>query len=67
MSNGDIYEGQFMNGKPNGQGKVTSDPSKGGQMIIVGEFKGYKPLNTKVYDSKGVLRGEFINGKFIKP
>jgi hypothetical protein len=68
FSNGDKYEGKFKDGKPNGQGKLTTVKSENDlPMIVVGEFKGYNAVNAKIYDLEGVLRGEFINGKFIKP
>ena len=53
------YEGDILNGVPNGQGTITwSDGTK-----YVGEYKNGKRWNGIYYDQYGNIRGKTVNGK----
>ena len=58
------YEGEYLNGKRNGQGKEKDIM---GQILFEGEYKNGKRWNVIEYDEKGNKIGELIKGKgFIK-
>ena len=57
-----IFEGEYKNGKRNGEGKEYDD----GEIIFEGEYKnGKRNGKGKEYDNKGkiIFEGEFKNGK----
>ncbi|HBU77328.1 MAG TPA: hypothetical protein DEF18_04435, partial [Muricauda sp.] len=55
---GDKYVGEFKDGKENGPGTfIWASGDKG-----VGEFREGNPWNFKVYDNKGKILREFVNG-----
>ena len=53
------YEGEVVNGFPNGQGTLTF--SSGNK--YVGEHKDGKPWNGTYYDKDGNIIVKFVNGK----
>jgi hypothetical protein len=56
------YVGEIENGKPNGQGKYTwFDGSKYVGKWVNGFFR-----NGNTYDKDGNIKGEFVNGKYIR-
>jgi len=57
-----MYEGEWKNGFPNGQGTETYP--NGGK--YVGEFKDGNPWNGTFYDKDGNIFGKQVNGKEIK-
>ena len=55
------YEGEIVNGVPNGQGTMTCcDGSK-----FVGEFKVKKMWNGTYYENGNII-GKFVNGEWIE-
>ena len=59
---GGKYEGEYKDGKRNGQGTYTySDGEK-----YVGKWKNGKPWNGTEYDKDGKITKKYVNGKQIK-
>jgi len=57
-----MYEGEFKDGKYDGQGTYTwSDGRK-----YVGEWKDGKRWNGIMYDKNGNITGKYVNGIYIK-
>jgi len=60
---GEKYEGEWKNGKRNGQGTFTyPDGSK-----YIGEWRNGDMWNGTSYDKYGNIIGKIVNGKKIKP
>ena len=54
-----IFEGEYINGKRNGNGKEY----KNGNLIFEGEYKNGKRINGKEYLEDILFEDEFLNGK----
>ena len=57
------FEGKYLNGKKNGEGKEYKDNDN--TLIFEGVFFNGKKLNGKQY-SNGKLEGEYLNGDYYK-
>jgi hypothetical protein len=55
--NGDIYEGELLNGRPNGKGKMTYTDFYPEDLCEGGNISGYTLADGYVYE------GDFVNGK----
>ena len=55
------YEGEILNGKPNGFGVLTYPY---GEKSVVGEWKNGKEWNTKHTNKDGILLGMYKNGEW---
>jgi len=56
------YVGEFIYGKPDGQGTFTLPNGRKN----VGEWRFGKGWNTTNYDKEGNTLGKYVNGKWIK-
>ena len=61
-SNGSVYVGEIVSGKPHGQGTLTL--SSGNK--YEGEFKDGIPWNGTLFVKNGNIFGKFVNGEWIK-
>ena len=58
LSNGDKNEGEWNDGKRDGQGTFTWKDGR----TLVGEFKNERRWNGKVYDKNGEIIKKYVNG-----